>query len=258
MNRQPSIVAFFGLVFLLTIPFWLLNWLHPVELLPGIPLSALSVVVPGLTAVVLTYAKSGKDCALQFLARAFDAHRVRNRGWYLVAVLVNPAIAAAAYMLMQTTGQSLPGPAPYSLAVIPVFLFMLAAAVGEELGWSTYATEGLYKWRGLVGAGLVLGAIWALWHLLPLLQLQRPVGWIVWWCVNTVALRVIMVWLYIQGGKSMFLVALFHAISNLSWQLFPENGSYYDPGVFGAITACVALAIVVARRSRRQPGRAVA
>jgi hypothetical protein len=32
---------------------------------------------------------------------------------------------------------------------------------------------------------------------------------------------------------------------NLTWQLFPINGSYYDPRVTGLITAIVAVVVVI-------------
>jgi hypothetical protein len=66
-----------------------------------------------------------------------------------------------------------------------------------------------------------------------------------------VALRVIIVWLYNNSGKSVFVATLFHALVNLTWQLFPVNGSYYDPRVTGLITAGVALLIVFLWGPRR-------
>jgi hypothetical protein len=59
-----------------------------------------------------------------------------------------------------------------------------------------------------------------------------------------------MVWLYIYSDKSVFVVAVFHAMTNLCWQLFPNDGSLYDPRVFGLITLCLALAILSADRLR--------
>jgi hypothetical protein len=37
---------------------------------------------------------------------------------------------------------------------------------------------------------------------------------------------------------------------NLAWQMFPINGSYYDPRVTGLITAIVAAVIVIVWRPR--------
>jgi uncharacterized protein len=38
-----------------------------------------------------------------------------------------------------------------------------------------------------------------------------------------------MVWLYDNAGRSVFGAILYHTISNLCWQLFPNAGSDYDP-----------------------------
>jgi hypothetical protein len=34
-------------------------------------------------------------------------------------------------------------------------------------------------------------------------------------------------------------------MSNLTWQLFPINGSYYDPHVTGLIAAAIAVVVVI-------------
>ena len=61
-----------------------------------------------------------------------------------------------------------------------------------------------------------------------------------------------MGWLYIHAGKSVFVAALFHAMINLCWQLFPINGSFYDPRVFGINTLSFAIAILWIGRFQTQ------
>ena len=63
------------------------------------------------------------------------------------------------------------------------------------------------------------------------------------WCLFTVATRVVLTWLYNNTGKSVFAAALYHDIANVSWQLFPNRGSHWDPLITGVILA-VAAAIV--------------
>jgi len=92
----------------------------------------------------------------------------------------------------------------------------------------------LSTWK-IIPIGILIGAVWAVWHFIPLLQAHRSMEWIAWWSLGTISLRVIMVWIYAQSGRSVFGMALFHAMINLCWQLFPINGSYYDPLVFGLL-----------------------
>lgn len=54
----------------------------------------------------------------------------------------------------------------------------------------------------------------------------------------------VMVWIFNNTGKGVFAAALFHMIINLTWQLFPVNGSYYDPRISGLILAVVAVIVV--------------
>jgi hypothetical protein len=42
--------------------------------------------------------------------------------------------------------------------------------------------------------------------------------------MTQVALRVIMAWLYLGSGRSVFIAILFHAMSNMSEFLFPNYG----------------------------------
>ena len=96
----------------------------------------------------------------------------------------------------------------------------------------------------------MIGGLWAIWHVVPLLQARRSLGWIAWWCLGTVSLRVLLVWLYNGAGRSVFAVSLCHALHNLAWMLFPAHGSHYDPRVDGLVTAFSA-AVVIAATGRR-------
>ncbi len=242
-GKQESVSIFIVLAFVLSIPFWVLGTLNPIELLPGVPISALGTFVPAIAASVLIYKSDRLAGTLQFLSRAFDFKRVENKSWYLGVILINPAIAVLAYGMMRAVGESLPNPAPLTLGIFPMFGVFFIAALGEEIGWSGYATEPLQRRWGTLTAGILLGLVWAVWHFIPLVQVNRSIEWIAWWSLGTISLRTIMTWLYLHSGKSVFAAAVFHAMINLCWQLFPNNGSFYDPRVFGLITLCFAIGI---------------
>lgn len=240
------VIIFFLLVFAFSLPFWLLGAGNPVQLLPGLPLSALGAFAPALVALFLTYQADRLSGVWSLLRRSFDYKRLKNNGWFLAILLINPTLAVLAYLVIEALGQPLPDPAPLTAAVLPLTVFFFIGALGEEIGWSGYATEPLQKRWGTLKAGLILGIVWAIWHFVPLAQAQRSVAWIAWWSLNTVALRMIMTWLYIRGGRSVFGAAVFHTLINLSWQLFPTNGSFYDPRIFGLLTTGLAILIFAA------------
>ncbi len=247
-DRHESVFTFFALVFALSIPFWVLGAIKPIQLLPGVPISAIGAFTPALGALVLIYKNDRLSGVLRLLQRSFDFKRVKNKNWYLAVIFINPAITVLAYGIMRVIGELLPNPAPLTLAIFPMFVLFFIAALGEEIGWSGYATEPLLRQGGMITAGVLLGLVWAVWHFIPLIQAHRSVEWIAWWSLGTISLRTIMGWLYIHSGMSVFAAAVFHAMINLCWQLFPNNGSFYDPRLFGLIALCFAIAILTAER----------
>jgi membrane protease YdiL (CAAX protease family) len=163
-----------------------------------------------------------------------------------------PAITLASHVLMRAAGAALP---PADIRLAPSLLLFLGLAVAgffEEAGWSGYATDALQERRGPLAAALVIGLVWAVWHIVPLVQAHRQAGWIAWWGLGTVGSRVIIVWLYNHSGRSVVAAALYHAMSNLCWQLFPQRGSHYDPRYTSPLILAVAAVVTLTcARSRR-------
>lgn len=245
-TKNEPILIFLALVFVLSIPFWILETAYPIQLLPGLPLSALGVLAPTLAALILVYKNERLAGVLQLLRRSFDFKRIKNGFWFLAILLINPLITLLAYGAIRIADPSLPYPGPLTPGILPIFIFFFIGALAEEIGWSGYATEPLLRRYGTLVTGLALGLVWAVWHFIPLMQAQRSPEWIAWWSLGTVLLRMIMTWLYSRSGGSVFAAAIFHALINLCWQLFPNNGSFYDPRVFGLITFAFAVVILIA------------
>ena len=127
--------------------------------------------------------------------------------------------------------------------VVMVFAAFFIAAVLEELGWTAYVADRITDSSGVLSTGIVIGVAWASWHFVPLWQANRSPMWIMWHALETVASRVLIVWMYTANHRCVFLGVLYHTSDNVSWLLFPEWGSHYSPGVTGPLTiaaACVA------------------
>jgi membrane protease YdiL (CAAX protease family) len=239
-KRSPG--KFFLLVFVLSIPLWLIGALTPLQLLPGLPVSTLNVFCPLIAASILVYRENRTEGVKELLKRAVDYRRIRAKSWYVPTVFLVPGIAVLAYGLMRLMRLPLPAPQFPGVAALVMFLASFIAALGEELGWMGYAVDTMQdRWNALQ-ASILLGVVWATWHIVPLVQAHRSPAWIAWWCLWTVTQRVLIVWLYNNTGKSVFAAALFHAISNVSTLLFPE---YYDPRITGLITALAAVIVTV-------------
>ncbi len=217
-SRNTSPLKFFLLVFALSLPFWLAGTLTSFQLLPALPISALAFLCPVTAATIFAYREHRFGGVKKLLGRVFDFTRIKAKIWYGPIILLMPCIMVLSYGVIR---------------------------LGEELGWSGYAIDPLQARFGALWGALFLGMVWAVWHVIPLLEAHRSLMFIAWWSLGTVAARVIIVWLYNNTGRSVFVAALFHAMINLTWQEFPINGSYYDPRITGVITAIVAVVVVI-------------
>jgi hypothetical protein len=244
-------VAFVILCFGLSVPFWALGafWTRP--LLPGLPSTALMFVCPAGAAAILAARAGGWRAVTRLLAGAVDFRRIHP--WDLAGLLILvPALAAVlSWLVIRMSGAAIP---PFSIdlgrAVLLAPILFIAAA-REEIGWSGYLTSPFIARFGLVGAGLGIGVIWAVFHFVALGQVHRSLEWIAWWSLGTIATRVIMVQLYARTGRSVAAVTLLHVMVNLGWQLFPGQGAWFNPAVNGVIMTMAAVAVVLPSAMRR-------
>lgn len=253
--RSTSLLTFFLLVFALSLPFWLAGALTAFQLLPSLPVSALMVVCPVTAAVILVSREHPSGGVKELLERAFDFQRVKAKRWYGPTILLMPGIMVLSYSTLRLMGVPLPAPVFSVGTILALLAAFFLGALGEELGWSGYAIAPLQERFGALWGALLLGGVWAGWHVVPLLEAHRSLSFIVWWSLGTVASRVIIVWLYNNTGRSVFIAALFHAMINLTWQLFPINGSSYDPRVTSVILAIVAVVVIIVWTPRTLAGR---
>lgn len=227
-----------------SVPFWIIGgWVETTALPINLPVSALMVANPMLVAMVLIYREQGIVAVRALLKRTLDQHRIQHKIWYLPVFLLMPLLMVLAYSLMVLTGNGLSNPEVPLLMAPVMFLVFFVAAIGEELGWQGYAYERLHQHWNALQTSIVLGILWAIWHIIPYIQTQNTLTWVVWQCVATVGLRVLIVWLYNNTGQSMFTAIAFHAMINVSNFLFPNYGSHYDP-FFASIAIWAVVAVV--------------
>ncbi len=242
---NPTI--FFLLVFVLSIPFYLLG--SSGIRMPGmsfLPASALMTFVPMIAALIIVYRQLGRNGFNALAKRAFDFNMQGKAVWILAALLFIPVVCAFEYAILRFINVSLPSPqiAPSAAGLALVAFFI--GAIGEELGWQGYAYPALRKKHNALVSALLLGVIWALWHVVPYAQLGHDTNWIFWHVLCTIALRIIIVWLYENTRQSVLVAVLFHAMLNLSWVLFPTSSSYYHPLVtFWILAFAVSLIVFI-------------
>jgi membrane protease YdiL (CAAX protease family) len=225
------------------------------ELLPGLPVSSLMVICPLAAAMILVYRETNTGGLPGLLRRSADFKRVKAWFWYIPIILLMPISTILSYAVMRILEMPLPDlQLPGVTGIAMMFLMFILAAWAEELGWTGYAVDPLQARWGAIPASLFLGLVWAVWHVIPFMQVDRSPVWIVWQCLTLVSQRVILVWIYNHAGKSVASAILFHCMINMSWQLFPNNGSHYDPRIYGIVTILITAVILLIGRTAKTAG----
>jgi membrane protease YdiL (CAAX protease family) len=148
---------------------------------------------PLIAALILVYGENKTAGVTELLKRSFDYKRIRVKVWYAPIVLLMPGVMVLTYALMRLMGSPLPTPQFPVLAPLVMFLAFFIGALGEELGWSGYVTDSMQdRWNAL-RASILLGLVWATWHIVPFVLVHRSPAWIAWQCLYTVATRVLFV-----------------------------------------------------------------
>ena len=243
-SEERSLLTFFLLVFLLSIPIWVLGPVAerflPEVLTANLPVSSLMFCVPVSATVILVRRQGGSDAAKNLLKRALDYRRIRRKIWYIPILLLWPAMIVLEYVVMKLMGVPLPDPRLPGLMLPVSFALFFIAALGEEVGWQGYAIDPLQHRWGAWTASIILGIVWAAWHCVPFLQMDRTPTWIACQGTSIVVARIFTVWIYNNTGKSLFAAILFHAMYNVATVLLPSYGWLYDPLVGLVITAVAA------------------
>jgi uncharacterized protein len=251
-------VVYLALVFALSLPFYALGVMGGrLPGLPNLPSSALMTFVPVIATLIVIYRKGGIASIMALVRRAADVRAFRHPGWLLTALLFMPLVCVLEFGALRLMGSALPQPEIVPGDLLFLFVAFFIGAIGEELGWQGYAYPALRTRMGILPSAIILGSVWALWHVIPFAQLGRSQAWTLWHSLSAVMLRIIIVWLFENTGKSLFSAVLFHTMINLSWALFPSSGSYYDPFVtFVILLLAVGMIVGLWGSKLRDPGMA--
>ena len=186
---------------------------------------------PSLSGLFFTMRLEGWP-GLRQLAARLVRWRVGTR-WYLVALLTIPAILLA--ILWLSSALIAPSFAPRFQWML--FAVGLIAGSFEEIGWTGFATPRLCARLPIDMAGLMLGLIWAFWHLIVDLRYNFgsmgavwPLEFAVVYLGTLTPYRMLMMWVY-SHTRSLFLSILMHA-SFTGWLmvLLPSTSTWQSLG----------------------------
>ncbi len=238
-----KVPAFFILVFIMSIPLYILAALIPQEMVMFLALTL--APVPVLAALILTYREAGSAGAKRLLKRSFDWRRITRKIWYLPILFLVPVLFLLALGLMVLLGEPVPEPLLPVVAAPIALLAFLPFALFEEVGWMGYAFEPMQaRWPAL-RASILLGTLWALWHLPFYFFAGLDPLWIAAQLLTLVALRTLMAWIYNNAGQSVFATILFHAVYNVCTLLFPSYYSSVGHALTSGLIVITAAVVVV-------------
>jgi len=228
-------------------------------LLSGQPLFALplglnalfffATVAPSLVACVLAAVQGGRRGLAALLGQA-TLWRFRLR-WYVTALLLAALLDALALAV-----EILAGRGPRSLRLtFQIQLVIPFAALGEEFGWRGYALPRLQKLSRPLPAALLLGIVWACWHLPYFVvagNYPSPAAlYFIPFAIQIVASSVLISWIYNRTGGSLLATIIYHAALNIAVAI-PQSdglgGLWVNTSIFALCALLVARISSVFRR----------
>jgi uncharacterized protein len=183
-------------------------------------------------------------------AKAVLAPMVKWRvgaGWYVVSVGLPVAIQLASILANPGLGSAAPSwnnipPLAEMLPMVALFT-VFSGPLGEEPGWRGFATAKLLSRRSAASTSVIVGCVWALWHL-PLALVGDLT---VYGTVNVFAAAFVFTWLY-QNTGSVLLAILMHAAHQNSvrylGKVFVDGDHLQQQWIAVGLSAVVAAAIV--------------
>ncbi|WP_192498409.1 CPBP family intramembrane glutamic endopeptidase [Halorussus halophilus] len=239
--REHPVATFFALALALSWALWIPGFL----LLSGDVSTALVIVGsfgPAVAGVILTKARGR---SVRTWLREMARFRVGAR-WWAVAVGVPVGITVVSTVVYATWV----GPLDLSTLSrrVPMWLvgFLVISLVGggnEEPGWRGYALPNLQRRYSALTASIIIGLVWALWHL-PLFVLPsglyagKPFSL---YAPMVVTFSVLTTWVYNSTEGSVPVLMVLHAGFNSMGALVPVPLSNQGSGTMASWNVAVVL-----------------
>ncbi len=221
---------------------------------PNVVLLLIGGSSPLLAGLVLMWINHGRAGFSDLSRQLLEIGRISGQ-WWVIIVLFYPLFtlaAAGVAFLTGFTAEPLKLISSDRLFQPGALFFLLAVALLfpaiEEIGLRGYWFDELQaRWSALVSS-LILGTVWALWHV-PLLYMPgyyegttfQPELW--WFLPSIVLTAIIGTWVYNNTARSVLAVIMLHFFGNLTGETMGFTAELYPFVHIG--TASIALALVL-------------
>jgi uncharacterized protein len=252
--KRNSIISYFIIAYTVSWSFEIpLALIHQGFISAQIPMwfHYFAAIGPLSAALIMTFLTDG-GFGLRNLFARITKWRVNVR-YYVFTMLIPAGLFAFACMLNRIfTGDwpnlSLLGAVDYLPYITPIGalgIWLITFGLGEEIGWRGYALPHLQKNRSAVVATLIIGILWAFWHL-PMFfyrdtYIQMGIMGFPMLAMSLLCAAVIFTWLYNSTQGSVLIVIIFHAVFN--WLTANEAGGQFTAMILSVTVILCALYI---------------
>jgi membrane protease YdiL (CAAX protease family) len=175
---------------------------------------------PFLAAIIMTSIVEGKAGLLRLRDRLKERHV--GWQWYLFILLGIPILILIGIIVQPGLLASFKGLTPVLLVTYPAYFFIVffGVALPEEIGWRGFALPRMQPRYGPLWSTLLLGVLWAFWHLLffltpyhgggPGTSLTTYLTNFSIFFVMVIAFAIIFTWVFNCTKGSVFIANLLH------------------------------------------------
>ncbi|WP_373551167.1 CPBP family intramembrane glutamic endopeptidase [Haliscomenobacter sp.] len=248
-TRTP--LKFFLLVYGFSIPLWIIETMIDIKGLPlDIPITDIAAAfTPLIVASILIYKEEWHSGVKRLFQRILDFSRITKKIWYVPIIFLPFLLYLLIYLIIYFI--ELPLPRTFFIpfqSILFIFPLFFIGAICEEIGYMGYAIDPMQERFGALAASIMMGIPWVIWHYPSIIQQGHHLSWIAWATLGTVAVRVLIVWIYNNTGKSLFACILFHTMLNLGRPLSPQDDLHNPlvdyPEIHYSVFAITAVVVV--------------
>jgi membrane protease YdiL (CAAX protease family) len=185
---------------------------------------------PAVGAIISVYTIEGKS-SLKIFFKSFLSLKFGWKVWLSIFFIFGIS-SMIAWIIPEFFGEERVSTYLPSVFIFPLWIIMVTFIGGgqEEIGWRGYIMPYLEKKFGLIFGGLILGIVWAIWHL-PLWfvpgSTQIYVN-IIGFAFGTIACSYIFSWIIKESGNRLFSGLIVHGAQNAFAALFPYSPITFD------------------------------
>jgi uncharacterized protein len=221
-----------------------------------------SFVGPFLSAFIMSGITEGR-AGMGRLLRQLVLWRVRP-GWYLFALIGIPIILVLGVIPMPGALSSFQGLASLTpLPLLSLFVYVIFhGPLGEEAGWRGFALARLQRLHGPLIGSLILGPLWALWHLpmfwVPAWKFPPTVLNLVLFVLASIPFTIIMTWIFNNTKGSLLIAVLVHAAFDMTFVilnlLFTATSVTEYGSTLPMLAGCGVVALLITASTRGRLG----